>query len=237
MALPLVLRYQPILNCLSKYLDTKTCKELSLITTDYTIPSKVYDDNGSIRGEFTYINGITEGPYKLYWQNGNTYEVCSHLNGKKEGLCKLYYENGSIEEECSYINGKLEGPCKSYWQNGSIWEECTYIYIDSTYYKDRAIRDGPYKSYWHNGQLQVSCLYSKGELVGRYKSFHIDGSKDRTYKKIDGKFHYRINPYNIQFEAHPFFYTSTRARITQYECIQIKKHIQITIYYAIHHRN
>ena len=88
-----------------------------LISIDYVIGEETpYSgiaidkyDNGKIKFEVEYENGLLNGSFIHYYENGNEKQVAECLNGKFNGHYIDFYENGDIVSEGEYVNGKKEG--------------------------------------------------------------------------------------------------------------------------------
>jgi len=48
------------------------------------------------------INGI----FKSYYENGQLKYECNYINGILEGIYKEYHENGQLKYACTFVNGK-----------------------------------------------------------------------------------------------------------------------------------
>ena len=58
---------------------------------------------------------------KEYYENGNLKIEVPYKNGVIEGIEKWYYENGNIASEIPFMNGKLHGSVKFYSKK-LIWQ-------------------------------------------------------------------------------------------------------------------
>lgn len=85
-----------------------------------------WHDNGQLKSECEYKNGVKEGPLKSWYENGQFWEECVYKNGKREGPLKSWYFDGQLEEEYEYKNGVYNGLYKGWNQNGQLWIECRY---------------------------------------------------------------------------------------------------------------
>ena len=63
-------------------------------------------ENGNLREERNYKNGLRHGKQETYDKNSQLLLLNTYKNGKKDGQQKLYYENGNLRAEDKYTNGK-----------------------------------------------------------------------------------------------------------------------------------
>ena len=71
------------------------------------------------QNDIMYIKGEKEaftGTARTYFDNGNIKEEIEFKNGMKDGNSKEYARNGSLREEAEYKNGQLNG-CLLYTSN------------------------------------------------------------------------------------------------------------------------
>ena len=91
------------------------------------VKSERYHENGQLRSEVTYKNGILDGLYKSYYEYGGQPRIKTTLkDGKKHGPWKWYYDNGQLKEEGTFKDDKRDGPIKEYHENGQLVGEGTY---------------------------------------------------------------------------------------------------------------
>lgn len=128
--------------------------------------TKKYYESGQLQGEGCYKNGELDGPYKTYYVSGQIKSEGVNKNGKQEGPNKTYYQSGQLNASGIYVNGKLEGPAKAYYEDGKIQEE--------TYYKNGEL-EGPAKAYYENGQLESESFYKNGLKDGDKKLYYPTG--------------------------------------------------------------
>ena len=85
---------------------------------------KEYYNNGELRFEGKYLNGIIKGKYYL---GGKLIFEGEYLNGKKNGKVKEYYDNGKLKFEGEYLDGEKNGKAKEYYDNGELKFEGQYL--------------------------------------------------------------------------------------------------------------
>ncbi|MFC1645896.1 toxin-antitoxin system YwqK family antitoxin [Candidatus Omnitrophota bacterium] len=68
---------------------------------------KEYYENGNLRSEISYKDGMWHGSFKTYYENGNLIEERNYVNGKLDGIRRQYDEDGSGPREFYYKNDKI----------------------------------------------------------------------------------------------------------------------------------
>lgn len=114
--------------------------------------SKTYYEDGSLKHEATYKNGVLNGVGRMYYPNGQLKVEVYFKDGKRHGPRKAYHENGrpDVDEnykegklhgthvlynpktgrpmfEANFVNGKPEGTAKLYDPQGKISYETKYV--------------------------------------------------------------------------------------------------------------
>ena len=144
-------------------------------------------ENGQIKNEVEYKNGIRHGVYKNYREDGqltidNTYEngkmtSTRHYNGsgqlswemvlqENSKVEKSYYENGQLAYEETLVEGMRNGTVKTYYENGQLKSE-------STPGEDNNVQF--IKNYYESGQLTSEETLVDGVKNGLTKSYHENG--------------------------------------------------------------
>ena len=73
-------------------------------------PATFWYDEGPLRKELAYRNGLEEGEYRQYHRNGQLAETGTYSAGNKVGKWLAYREDGQLRELENFRAGKLEGP-------------------------------------------------------------------------------------------------------------------------------
>lgn len=81
---------------------------------------QAFDADNNLKWEYTYKNGVRNGPSITYFENGQIAGEINFVDGKMEGLFKAYYESGKLKMEAIYKNGLLEGEVKVYFETGQL---------------------------------------------------------------------------------------------------------------------
>lgn len=101
-----------------------------------------YNDDKSSPKEIYEVNketGKLDGKYKCYYENGHIKEESFYKDGILEGEYKKYYENGQMEKKFTIRDGRLDGKYKRYNENGKIVLSFTIIYGKVTDPRDSKI--------------------------------------------------------------------------------------------------
>ncbi len=93
----------------------------------------------------------------------------SNSESQKTRTEKVFSEGGQLIAEAQFNrSGKLHG-VERHWN-------CSGQKILEAFYKN-GLHDGPYQSWWDSGELKESGTYVKGQRVGVYTWYSIEGKK------------------------------------------------------------
>jgi antitoxin component YwqK of YwqJK toxin-antitoxin module len=87
---------------------------------------KNYYDNGNIKSESSWIDGIINDEFKIYHENGKLSCLCTYIDGTLQGSLYIYDNKGVIIRKNTYVNGKLHGFSYEYDSKGDIIKEMYY---------------------------------------------------------------------------------------------------------------
>ncbi|MBL4796021.1 MAG: hypothetical protein JKY50_01265 [Oleispira sp.] len=88
---------------------------------------KHYYDNGNLKEEGVYEDGLREGYWKFFYKNGQLHSEGSFVKGKEEGIVKCYCENGTLKVEKSFKWGVYNGWFKYYNCEGKLNLKENYV--------------------------------------------------------------------------------------------------------------
>jgi antitoxin component YwqK of YwqJK toxin-antitoxin module len=172
-----------------------------------------YHENGKMKEDTHYKNGLLNGARKSYFDNGQLNEEENYQNGKLNGIRKVYLENGSLKEDGNYENGKENGAFTFYNENGTKEQESIYF---------NGIKNGKEVLYYENGKVKaeyfIKDTIKNGIIYGfyesgtkEYESYFKNGKLDeKTIKynengKIEGEISFRNGklqgPFKLYFES------------------------------------
>lgn len=134
---------------------------------DFKSNEKIYFDNGNLKYEAEYKNGI-EVKTTQYYSNKKI-EFIEELDKSGEFYSKKinYHENGNLEKEVVLQEKrKMLFSCKTYYESGVLEEEGSLFYnsVMGDYQKD-----GVWKLYNAAGKLTAEQTFTKNEMVAEKK--------------------------------------------------------------------
>jgi len=173
---------------------------LKNLLTKEIITGNVYeqDDNGILKFDCVYLNGLLNGEKKVFYKNGITKESSNFSNGNLNGLRKTWYENGAKESEEIYLNGILDSIQLAFHENGNIKHKLYYkkgklngtiktMYLNGNPSKEEIYLDGNLNGkqigWYENGNLQFERLYKIGKKNGLHREYYENGKlkSETTY--------------------------------------------------------
>jgi antitoxin component YwqK of YwqJK toxin-antitoxin module len=81
-------------------------------------PSRSWYDDGGLRSEATWRDGILDGPFVEYHRGGLRARQGEYREGEKQGMWRIWFQSGVLEEEAEFERGRLQGRFASFWPNG-----------------------------------------------------------------------------------------------------------------------
>ncbi len=82
----------------------------------------LYYNDGKIKAELNYVQGVLNGFSTWYFHNGNKEKEVYYNDGKIDGTVRYFYENGLLKAEFNVKNGIRDGLTKFYYPNGGLKE-------------------------------------------------------------------------------------------------------------------
>jgi antitoxin component YwqK of YwqJK toxin-antitoxin module len=70
---------------------------------------KEYYDDGSVKEEVFFVNGVKEGSHEIWYANGQISKSGSMKSDCWHGKYQEWYENGSLKLSGHYMDGQQEG--------------------------------------------------------------------------------------------------------------------------------
>ena len=138
---------------------------------------KEFYDEGPLKAEGSYIDGIKVGDWTYYHANGAIEQKGKYTKkGIQDGLWKWYYDNKQVRREETFIKGKEEGDFIEYAEDGSIINKGTYF---------DGFQDGPWYSEY--GDYKEEGEYKNGNKSGEWKGYYrTNGKLAFVGKFLDG---------------------------------------------------
>lgn len=128
---------------------------------------RTYFDNGAIRSETPYVDGIKHGKERLYFPDGKLEAEVNWVDGFKDGLEKHFFESGTVKSETNFRLDKREGSDTEFFpENRAIRHE--------SYYQNDII-DGTEREFYSNGVIKTVTQWSHGVRHGISSSFTSEG--------------------------------------------------------------
>lgn len=85
-----------------------------------------YYDNGTLKGEYTIVDGKNDGITKLYFETGQLNESRSYRKGEKDGAWITYNTEGVKIGEANFSKSIKHGKWFIWDENGTLRCEMTY---------------------------------------------------------------------------------------------------------------
>jgi antitoxin component YwqK of YwqJK toxin-antitoxin module len=152
--------------------------------------SKVYDENGKLISQFTYLKGALHGETKHYFPTSELSKVIPYFNNDINGEVIEYTKMGEVLSKITYKNGKREGPSVGYWNKDNISFIEDYendLLINGQYFKKSRVKiskikngDGQ-KAIFENENLQKLIEYKNGRPEGKTQIFSLNGHLINEY--------------------------------------------------------
>ncbi len=135
-------------------------------------------ENGKIKSEEEFKNGIPIIPLKEYNQNGTLIHIREGgINSIGDGKEKWYYDDGQIKSEETYLKGKKNGECTYYFSSGNKSRVENYF---------QGQKEGNSSIYSSNKKLVSDLNYKNNQLNGFCKWYYPNGEKWREFNYQNG---------------------------------------------------
>ncbi len=163
-------------------------------------PWKELYENGTVKEEGTYENGLRSGKWRYYHPSGKLSQNGSFRKGKPHGDWTWLYEDGSLRREESYRNGREDGLSKEYDATGGIistgafvdgLKDGEWVYRIGDHQIRGAYRDGEKHGIWignyNTGKQQFKGEFISGYAKGKHKFFYSSGQLMQDGKYSSGR--------------------------------------------------
>ena len=128
---------------------------------------KSYWDNGNIKSELRYHDGMLNGECVWYYSNGNKQMQSHYVMNVLNGETQMWYENGNIQSRYYCKDDKYDSIFESYNVNGNL--------IMTEYYMN-GVKHGPINQWYDNGNVFVVGQYVDGMFDSIWKVYYENGS-------------------------------------------------------------
>lgn len=114
-----------------------------------------YFEQGKLRSEEHYTEGLREGQSTVYYPDGKVALTCDWQKNKRHGVSREFYPSGKTRVEMHYELGLRQGWSMAYFENGQPE-------IEGKYGND--LREGRWKFFTAEGVLRFELNYVNGKL-------------------------------------------------------------------------
>ncbi|MFT5921610.1 MAG: antitoxin component YwqK of YwqJK toxin-antitoxin module [Flavobacteriales bacterium] len=138
-----------------------------------------YNDEGLLKTEENYSNGLRNGKSITYFTSGKVLLEYNFVNDLREGPWIEYFENGRTKSEGSSLAGDFDGPFSLFLPSGS--PKITGSYVKGT-------KDGIWIHFNSSGTIQLTTKYSKGAEIasrrenGEFTDYFESGIPEAYYE-------------------------------------------------------
>jgi len=103
--------------------------EIKFYKKKKTYSRKIIDvyKSGSLKSEFSTIDGFKDGDFIQYYENGLIQTISNFEDGKLEGEFKSLYNNGIEQTITFYLSNLRHGSYEEFYVNGKI-KNCSSFY-------------------------------------------------------------------------------------------------------------
>jgi uncharacterized protein len=163
-----------------------------------------YAPNGTLTGEFHYIDGYNKWHYIAYDTQGRILSSGTYSGKevvKSLGPIQVYHPNGKLRQKGTWDGSKWVDTMQEFDENGILKIE-TIFKKDSSektikkYYPTGELKEeglsngrdwiGTYKYYYKNGALWLETPYQNGRMHGKRKLYYDSGELQREQNFVKG---------------------------------------------------
>lgn len=154
-------------------------------------PWKWFYENGVLKAEGIFRNGLRNGIFKEYDRQGNLRKIDKFVDGvlqeSAEEVARLelrrdYFPDGKIRIEATYRQGIPEGIRREFDTEGNVVRSFTFrngIMIAEGVIGEDGQRQGFWKEYYAYGAIKSIGNYLNGLRVGDWEYFYPDGKLEQ----------------------------------------------------------
>ena len=152
---------------------------------------KEYHENGKVKAEGKYVNGVKVGQWKYYSPNGKMFEIGKYdTKGRQQGKWLWYFDGGVLRRESNFYNGMEDGEFVEYADStGNVitkgqytegMKEGTWVYQLDDYKSIGKYTDDQQDSIWKeyyvkNGKIRFEGNFNQGRPDGKHVWYYDDG--------------------------------------------------------------
>lgn len=113
---------------------------------------KDWYENGRLKFEASFKNGVYEGEVKSWQSNGVLDTVRYYKNGIEDGEYRSFHQNGRLYQKYIYSNGLLNGSYEKWFSGGRICEKGAY---------NKGVKVGLWKKWDQRGYVWSSVNFDE----------------------------------------------------------------------------
>lgn len=154
-------------------------------------PWKWFYENGIVKSEGVYKNGLKNGLFKEYDKQGNLKKIEKFVDDLKQesaeevarlDLRRDYFPTGKVKVEATYRNGVPEGIRREFDENGTVVRSFIFrngIIAGEGIINPDGLRQGLWKEYYPDGTLKSQGNYVNGNKTGDWEFFYPKGELEQ----------------------------------------------------------
>ncbi len=154
---------------------------------------KEFYENGEIKAEGKYVDGVKVGDWKYLFRDGKKFETGKYdAKGKQSGKWLWYYDDGKLRRESNFIKGQEDGDFIEYNDSGSVITQGQYVdglregkwiyqlgNFKSIGKYNGDLEDSTWTEYYNdNGKVRFTGKYSQGRPDGVHMWYYPDGKTE-----------------------------------------------------------
>ncbi len=152
---------------------------------------KWFFENGNLKQEGHFKNGLKNGIFKTFDVNGNLITIEKFSDGVKqesaEEVAKLelrkdYYPSGKVKVEATYRNGIPEGVRREFDEAGNVTQAFTFSKGKMTargIVDNAGLKQGEWKEFYPDGKLKSEGAFYEGKKSGKWLFYYPQGSLEQ----------------------------------------------------------
>jgi antitoxin component YwqK of YwqJK toxin-antitoxin module len=79
-----------------------------------------FHEDGSLRGEWTTVDGKKEGFARIWHKNGLLSSEATFVDGLAQGVIREWNEDGRLTLQAHVVNGQYEGSYEAWFDDGKV---------------------------------------------------------------------------------------------------------------------
>lgn len=158
---------------------------------------KWFYDNGSLKSEGSFKNGLKNGIFKYFDQAGNLTAIEKYVDDIRQDsaeevarleLKRDYYPSGKVKVEATYKKGVPEGIRREFDEDGNVIESFTFskgVMVAKGIISNEGLNEGSWKELYPNGMTKSEGIYHHGKRRGEWLFYYPDGALEQkgTYNE------------------------------------------------------